>query len=1613
MIPQAARNLSLAEDHLGEDEEAVRTIIARAGVALAVRNGDIPETFAAQLFGRAVPEDVARYVPEDLAALADRAWQYLAQRAMHAPKIRCDLVKLSGSGDQTAITVIEIVNDDMPFLVDSVMGELSERGLDVRLVAHPVLGVERDAAGRLIGLGAADAASAQRESFIHIHLAPVMDDARRTEIVRSLEGVLGEVRLAVQDWQVMLARVNAMVTELKNNPPPLPVDEIAETIQFLQWLLADNFTFLGVRDYMLKGSALDPVFESGLGIMRSRDLRVLRRGDELLEFTPEIMAFLKEPRPLIVAKANIRAHVHRRTYLDYIGIKRFNAAGNLVGEFRIVGLFTSTAYTRSAHSIPYLRRKIANVEKRAEFSSGSHSSKALANVLEHYPRDELFQVDEDTLYHFALPILQLNERPRVRVLARRDRFDRFVSVLVYVPRERYDSHIRVKVGEYLATAFKGHVSAYYPFFPEEGTLVRVHFIIGRTGGKTPEVERGTLEQAVAAIIRTWTDDFSDALALAYLPEEAHALFERYNAAFSVGYHEAYAPATAVVDLRAIEDLSEQRPLGVDFHHRLEEDQATIGLKVWSRERPLPLSERVPVLENMGFRVVDERTYHLTPKDRPGVWLHDMLLERSDGGLIDLDGAKTRLEAAFLMVMRGVAENDGYNALVLAGRLMWRDVALIRTISRFLRQIRVPYSQDYMWATLVKHSAIASKIVALFHARFDPGKDQDRAAREKEIADGIEEALGGVDSLDEDRILRQFVNAVQSAIRTNFYQVGADGQPKAQIAIKFESKKLTDLPLPRPLYEIFVYSPRVEGVHMRFGKVARGGIRWSDRPQDFRTEILGLVKAQQVKNAVIVPVGAKGGFVPKLMPKGAPRDVVQAEGIATYKLFISTLLDITDNIAPDGKIIPPDNVVRHEGDDPYLVVAADKGTATFSDTANALSDEHHYWLSDAFASGGSAGYDHKAMGITARGAWESVKRHFREMDIDIGRTPFTAVGVGDMSGDVFGNGMLREETTRLLAAFDHRDIFIDPDPDPAVSFAERSRLFALPRSSWQDYDRSLISKGGGVYPRTSKEIKLGPEAQKIVGVGESVTPQALMKAILRMPADLLFFGGIGTYIRASTESDEAVGDRANDAIRITGADLKCKVIGEGANLGMTQRGRIETALRGIRLNTDAIDNSAGVNTSDVEVNIKIALSGPVRAGKLTMDARNVLLTEMTGEVARLVLRNNYLQSLALSLAERRGLEAFGFQQRLMQILETHGHLDRAVEFLPDDLALADRRKRKVPLTRPELAVLLAYAKLTLYSDLLESEVPDDPYLGRELARYFPKEMSQRYLDALQAHRLRREIIATQLANSMVNRGGPTLMVRIADQTGAAPDAIAFAFAAVRDSYGMPALNEEINTLDNKISGAAQLSLYAAVENLLLDRLVWFLRNVYLKQGLAKIVEHYRGSIAQVSDALESALSKDALAARAAREAEFKKAGLPDDLARRFANLPVLKAAPDIVLVADRAQQPVADVTATYFATEAYFRLDRIAGAVAGIPVSDYFDRLALDRALDSIGDAERRLTAAMVGNGVTGAAAVEAWVMPREAEVERIRAAIHEIAGSGMTLSKLSVAASLLGDLARQ
>lgn len=1602
------------------DAESARASLIQETARRAAAADGPPEDFVEALFGRTATADLAPYAPAGLAALAQDAWAHLcAPRAPGSHDIRLTDHDFGGAAD---VTVLEIVNDDMAYLLDSVLAELSERGLSVRLVSHPILSVERDGEGRLTAFhGDADRAGfdrGPRESLIHLDIDRIDDPADRSALVSALDEVLTEVRRASEDLPGMLSAVREAVASFKEAPPPLAVEEIAEAVQFLEWLTDGDFIFLGARDYVLKGEGeddwLEQVSDTGLGALRDPAAKVLRRGGELVNITPEIRAFLHEKLPLIVTKASVKSKVFRRLYMDYVGVKRFDGDGKLVGELRIVGLFTAAAFTKPVRSTPLIRRKAALVTERAGFDPKSHSGKALATVLETHPRDELFQSDVDTLFDTAMEILALYERPRVKALTRADRFGRFMSALVYVPRERYDSVTRARIGDHLAARFGARVSAYYPSFPE-GPLARVHFVLGLDAGDRERVDPDMLDAELGALVRTWADQLRIALSETRSGGKARALASLYGQAFGQAYEARMTSADAVIDIGHIERLSDARAFGIDFYDRA--DESELRLKVFSHGAPISLSRRVPMLENMGFRVIDERTYrvdraHYARERR--VWIHDMTLERASGQKVELTrDLDDRLESLLIAVLNGDAESDGYNALALEAGLGWRDVALVRALSRYLRQARAPYDQDYMSATLARHPGLAAKLVELFYARFDPRAEAGRDDAEAKIVAEIEDGLGQVESLDEDTIVRRFLNLVRSTIRTNFFQTGKDGRVKPTFAFKLESRKVEGLPAPKPLFEIFVYSPRVEGVHLRFGKVARGGLRWSDRPQDFRTEVLGLVKAQQVKNAVIVPVGSKGGFVPKQLPAG-PRDAWFAEGTEAYRIFINALLDVTDDLKRDD-LVPPPDVVRHDGDDPYLVVAADKGTATFSDTANAISETRGFWLGDAFASGGSAGYDHKGMGITARGAWEAVKRHFREMDVDIQTEPFTVVGVGDMSGDVFGNGMLLSPAIKLIAAFDHRDVFLDPNPDPSVSFEERKRMFALGRSSWADYDKSKISPGGGVFSRQLKTIPLSPEIRAALGLERSsATPQELMRAILKSPADLLWFGGIGTYIRATTETDEQAGDRSNDAIRVTAPELRVKVIGEGANLGVTQKGRIEAGRRGVRLNSDAIDNSAGVNTSDVEVNIKIAFSGPVRDGALPLAERNEILAQMTDEVAELVLANNYDQTLALSLSTGGGVEQAGFQSRLMQTLEARGLLDRAVETLPDDATLAERARSGDPLTRPEVAVLIAWAKIALFDDLLDCGVPDDAYMARDLLGYFPTLMRERFASEIEGHRLRREIVATRLANAMINRGGAALVTRLADQTGASPARIAVAYAVARDAFEFDALNAEIDALDTKVPGALQLELYAGVRDLLIHRMVWFLRNLDVSVGIASAVARFRPGVAAIRDDLDAALGQEVAGRRAARAEEFERQGVPQALAYKMSALLAMEGACDAVLIAEKTGRPIGEAAATLFAVADHFELGKVIQAALSVTAADHYDRLAMDRALDQIGVAARAMAVAALeaSPGSSGIEAVTKWA-EASPDAARVRRAVGEIAGAGLTLARLSVAASLLGDLARE
>ena len=1600
-----------------EDKDKAKLIKDIATLLKKRKHGKALASFANTFYAHGAGEDLMAYEPAELAGIAADAWSHLSTHVPGHHEIRIVNPDYGDAGStHHDVTLIEIVNDNMPFLVQSVMGELRDAGLSIRLVLHPIVAVQPAGKGDPNVIWADTEEEAEdhaRVSYIQVHVRRVHSAVTRTQIEESLDTMLKDVRVAVEDWQEMRKSLASAIDSFRESPPPVAANELAEAIQFLDWLEDDNFTFLGMREYAFSGGAKTGKLERGdavgLGLLRDPNVRVLRRGSELVTMTPEVREFLFSPEPIFISKANVKSRVHRRVHLDYIGVKLYNEKGKLRGELRVIGLFTATAYTRSAKTIPFVRQKVDRIMQQADFDPEGHSGKALENVLESYPRDEFFQIDDDTLYDFSMAILQLNERPRVRVLPRRDKFDRFVSILVFVPREKFLTRVRVAIGDMLREVYDGRLSAWYVTYLESN-LVRIHFIIGRSSGVTPDPAWAGLEARVQQLISTWEDSVQQLLDR-QRPGEALSLYNRYDSAFTAAYREQYDAHTALSDIERIEGLGDERHTSVGIYRREGDGPERMSLKVYHIDTPIQLSRRVPILENMGFRVINERTYQIGPRadDHRQFYLHDMTLERGDGEAVDLDKASARLIALFMAVWRGQAENDGFNALVIKADLGWRDIAIIRALSRYLRQARIPYSQDYMWGTLARYPAIAARICDLFHDRFDPDFTGDRDVRFAAIRADIETALDAVSSLDDDRIIRRFSNLVLATMRTNVYQLDDSGQPVETFAFKFDPHLIEDLPEPRPFREIFVYSPRVEGVHLRFGKVARGGLRWSDRAQDFRTEVLGLVKAQQVKNAVIVPVGAKGGFYPKQMPESPTREQFIAEGTATYKIFINNLLSVTDNLDGD-KVVPPPRVVRYDEDDPYLVVAADKGTATFSDTANGIAEGRGFWLGDAFASGGSAGYDHKKMGITARGAWEAVKRHFREMDRDIQTQPFTAVGVGDMSGDVFGNGMLLSPATKLVAAFNHLHIFIDPNPDPRKSFNERQRLFDMGRSSWTDYNKKLISKGGGIFSRSDKSLNLSSEIQALLGMKKAkATPFEVIGAIIRAEIDLLWFGGIGTYIRATTESDAEVGDKANDPIRVTAPEVRAKVIGEGANLGVTQKARIEYNMKGGRCNSDAIDNSAGVNSSDVEVNIKIALGAAERAGTLERKKRNKLLSAMTDSVADLVLRNNYLQTLAISLTERRGMEDFGYQRRMMQQLEADGLLDRFVEDLPDDVGLAERESDSVPLTRAEIGVLLAYAKITLYDELLGSDVPDDDYFNDELVMYFPPRMAKAYRGEIDSHRLRREIISTVVANSLVNRGGPTVVSRISDQTGAESHEITRAFVAVRAAYGLRELWEGINALDTKVKGDIQLELYGTIQDLILDQVVWFLRNVSFADGIVPVVERFRKGLAKLSQSAkgvpESVIEEIRQTAGA-----WKAEGVPDALADAIARLPVLSMIPNVILVSEATGKSLGAAAEMYIATASHFRLGTLDGRARHLRPDDYYDALALDRARQSLARAHRSIAAAALqqqgrGNGF------DLWLKSKEHDVHRAVQLIGSVAEtSDLSVSRIAVAASILGDL---
>jgi len=1518
-------------------------------------------------------------------------------------------------------TVVEVVTDDMPFLVDSVTMALDQAGHGVHLVIHPQLVVRRDVAGHLQDvldgdssketddLGAHDLG---RESWMHLEINRIGADEVAT-LVANLEKVLTDVREAVEDWTRMHDRLDTLVAELQADPPPLPAEELEQGIAFLTWLGEDHFTFLGYREYQLEdhgsGEELAAVPGTGYGILRSDPT-----GAGVLP--PLVAAKAREKTLLVLAKANSRATVHRPVHLDYVGVKKFDANGEVIGERRFLGLFSSAAYTESVTRIPLAREKARAVIAEAGFEPMSHAGKAMLDVLETYPRDEIFQTPVSDLVPIASTVMHTRERRQLKLFVRRDVYARYWSVLVYLPRDRYNTAVRERIAAILTQQLNGE-SLEYTANVGDSYAARLHFVIRPPAGETAgDVDVADLERRCAAVARSWGDDFSAAVVAEYGEEQGSRLARRYGGCFPEAYKEDYPPRTGAADIGRLEELSAKEGdegIGLSLYEEVGAAAGHARLKVYRVGAPLSLSEVLPVLTAMGVEVVDERPYLLEGLPRAS-YVYDFGL-RYAGGLPEK--ARDLFQDTVLAVWDGRNEVDGFNALVLAVGLTWRQALVLRAYARHMQQGGTPFAQGSIEDALRVNLDITRLLVELFEVRFRPGGDEDeRAARCEELAAKVVSTLEQVTSLDHDRILRSYLTWITATLRTNFFQ------EHPYLSLKLDPSAISDLPEPRPQFEIFVYSPRVEGVHLRFGAVARGGLRWSDRRDDFRSEVLGLVKAQMVKNTVIVPVGAKGGFYAKQLPDPSDREAWMAEGIACYKTFIAGLLDLTDNLVdgPEGRtVVPPVGVVRHDADDTYLVVAADKGTATFSDIANAVSAEYGFWLGDAFASGGSVGYDHKAMGITARGAWVSVRRHFREMGIDCQSQDFTCVGIGDMSGDVFGNGMLCSEHIRLVAAFDHRDIFLDPYPDAAASYAERKRIFDLPRSSWKDYDESLISEGGGVFPRSAKSITLSPQIQAVLGVAEaSMTPAALMTAILKAPVDLLWNGGIGTYVKAATESDADAADKANDAIRINGADLRSRCVGEGGNLGFTQCGRIEYATiggagNGGRINTDFIDNSAGVDTSDHEVNIKILLDKVVADGDLTGKQRNELLASMTDEVGDLVLADNYDQNIALANALAQAPALLHVHEDWMRALEAESLLNRELEALPSRREVAARIERSEGLSGPELAVLLSYTKIVLADDLLASEIAEDPFVRGDLYRYFPTTMRQDYRGAMELHPLRREIVVTQLVNQLVNGAGMTFVHRLAGETAASTDQLALANFLSREIFGAAALNRQIAALDNVLDAEVQTRIRIEVRTLVERASRWLVNNRRLPLDSEGIVEEFEVTAEQVTAALPELMTGAELDAFTARCEALTAIGVPAQLAARVAACPPAYMVLGIVQTASRAEVDPLEVARVHFAVGELLGLPGLVTRILALPRRDRWQTMARAALRDDLHAVHAQLTGQVLDlAGADGASErVHAWQQLNEAGVARAAETLTVICtDDDADLARMSVALRVVRSL---
>ncbi len=1591
----------------------VDAIIASNVASRTLKNRKQVKLYLKQYFADVPVEDLQGRTEKIMARVALDHLDFAAKRRTGQALIRIFNATEKEHGYTSAFTFVEMVNDDMPFLVDSVAAAINRHHRVVHITIHPIISIKRDGKGQVTSITGPGDEEARSESFIRFAIDHEADAHELKLLRQEIVKVLADVRLAVRDWAKMRQRMRDTRDLLENGPKGADPLLRSESQALLDWMADDHFTFLGYREYSLlkrgKRVFLRAVKGSGLGVLSRDD-----RGAKGVELTAEMRRLTRSRDWLILTKANSRSTVHRPAFLDYVGIKVYDENGNVVGERRFIGLLTSIAYSANPRNIPFLRHKVQKVFERADVDASGHRGKALLHIIDTYPREELFQSTVQDLARTTVGILNLQDRQRVKFFLRRDMFRRFFSCLVFIPREKYTTTIRRKVETLLTEAFAGF-SVDSAVQISDSALARVHIIVRTAVGERPPISIQHIEEQIADLVITWSDRLHEELLKTFGTSEGSRLFRTYNGVFPAGFQEDTIPEEACSDLRCIDDMvRNQSQRAVNLYVPEDSEPGHMHFIVYSRNEPIALSEALPVLEHMGVDVYTERPYEVNLNSGECFWIQDFHLRHESGTAVDIDAIAKRFEDCFMSVVRGEAENDGLNRLVTSAGLDWRQTALLRCYAKHIQQLGLPFSQAYMEDVLVAHARLAQLLVEQFEYQFDPDLTTTKRNRElRRIGAAVERRVAKARNVDEDRILTAFAGSIAATLRSNYYQkVNGSDAPKPYISIKLDPARLPEIPLPRPYFEVFVYSPEVEGVHLRGGEIARGGLRWSDRREDFRTEVLGLMKAQIVKNTVIVPTGAKGGFFPKHAPVG-DRAAIQENGIHCYKTFIRGLLDLTDNVV-DGTVVPPERVVRRDGDDPYLVVAADKGTATFSDIANGISAEYDFWLDDAFASGGSAGYDHKGMGITARGAWEAVKRHFHEQDLNTQKQAFTVAGIGDMSGDVFGNGMLSSKKIKLVAAFNHMRIFLDPSPDTDLSFRERRRLFRKPGSTWDDYDESLISKGGGVFSRQAKTVRLSNEVRKLLDIGaQSLQPDELIRAILKMPVDLLWNGGIGTYVKASSEGHSDAGDRSNDTVRVDANELRCKVVGEGGNLGFTQRARVEYSQGGGRINTDFIDNSAGVDCSDREVNIKILLSQVAKKKGMSRKKRDELLASMTDDVAKLVLRNNYLQTQAISMSETLSVDRIDETARLITDLERTGLLDRDLEYLPDDSEIEDRRSRKKGLTRPELAVVLSYAKIDLYNGLIESEETLEDFLQIDPQRYFPPILRRRYPDLIPGHRLSRQILATLIANALVNRMGPAFVKRVQVDTSANVVTIARAYEVARIICRAGPLLRAIESLDHKIPASAQMAMMFEVSRTLRHACYWLIEQYGDSLDIVKSVERLKDGMTQIYTRSGTYLSKASQVRNDNAEKAWMALGVPAKLANRMSLLLVTRAAVDIADVAEERKRDVLDTARVFSTINDGLGVQWLHNCAEDLKVSGRWQAMARSNLRDEFYRIRRDVALRLLTrHGKTDPGEVaRRWLERREDKVARFQNMIEEMKLRGkIDFATLSVAAQELRDL---